>query len=97
MPIIRIEDLAKAMIKILSQKYGYKAHQIKIKEIGIKPGEKLYEELMSGEEVRRTVELKNYFSVIPAFRGYIKILLTIIKTSSQRKLIKLIFQKKRNH
>ena len=61
MPIIRIEDLAKAMIKILSQKYGYKAHQIKIKEIGIKPGEKLYEELMSGEEVRRTVELKNYF------------------------------------
>ncbi len=69
MPIIRIEDLAKAMIKILSQKYGYKAHQIKIKEIGIKPGEKLYEELMSGEEVRRTVELKNYFSVIPAFRG----------------------------
>lgn len=69
MPIIRIEDLAKAMIKILPQNYGYKPHQIKIKEIGIKPGEKLYEELMSGEEVRRTLELKNYFSVLPAFRG----------------------------
>ena len=25
--------------------------------------------LMSGEEVRRTIELKKYFSVLPAFRG----------------------------
>ena len=37
--------------------------------IGTKPGEKLYEELMSDEEMRRSVELKDYFSVMPAFRG----------------------------
>ena len=42
---------------------------IEITEIGCKPGEKLYEELMSPEETRRTIELEQYFSVLPAFRG----------------------------
>ena len=69
MPIIKITDLAKAMIEILAPKYGIQIDKIKIKEIGIKPGEKLYEELMSNEEVRRTLELKKYFIVLPAFRG----------------------------
>ena len=69
MPVVRIPDLAKAMIEILSPKYGFHSNKIKIKVIGIKPGEKLYEELMSNEEVRRTIELKNYFTVLPAFRG----------------------------
>ena len=69
MPVIRIEDLAIAMIEILAPKYGREAIEVGIKEIGTKPGEKLYEELMSHEELRRTIELKNYFSVLPAFRG----------------------------
>lgn len=69
MPVVRIEDLAKAMIAILSTKYGYKPESIEIIEIGSKPGEKLYEELMSDEETRRSLELKDYFSVLPAFRG----------------------------
>lgn len=69
MPVVKIPDLAKAMIEILSPKYGFDPNDIKIKEIGIKPGEKLYEELMSNEEVRRTIELKDYFTVLPAFRG----------------------------
>ena len=29
--------------------------------VGPKPGEKMYEELMNSEEVRRTKELENYF------------------------------------
>ncbi|MCA9037517.1 MAG: hypothetical protein KDA91_20425, partial [Planctomycetaceae bacterium] len=32
-------------------------------------GEKLYEELMSDEETRRTVELEEMFAVMPAFRS----------------------------
>jgi len=68
MPVIRIKDLAEVMIEELAPEYGYDPSQIKIEEIGTKPGEKLYEELMSDEEMRRTVELPNYFVVLPAFR-----------------------------
>lgn len=63
MPVMKIHDLAIAMIDELAQ------NKIEIKEIGSKPGEKLYEELMSDEETRRTIELEKFFSVLPAFRG----------------------------
>ena len=69
MPVVRIEDLANAMINELAPRYGYEPKQIEIREIGTKPGEKLYEELMSDEETRRALELPNYFSVLPAFKG----------------------------
>jgi FlaA1/EpsC-like NDP-sugar epimerase len=69
MPVVRIEDLAIAMIKEIAPYYGYKPESIELQEIGTKPGEKLYEELMSPEETRRAIELEHYFSVLPAFRG----------------------------
>lgn len=69
MPVVRIEDLARAMIEEIAPKYGYDPEGIELTEIGTKPGEKLYEELMSPEETRRAVELSQYFSVLPAFRG----------------------------
>lgn len=69
MPVVRIEDLARAMVQELSSKYGIKADEIEIAEIGVKPGEKLYEELMSHEETGRALELESYFSILPAFRG----------------------------
>jgi FlaA1/EpsC-like NDP-sugar epimerase len=63
MPVMRIEDLAIAMIKEVS------SAEINILEIGVKPGEKLYEELMNGEEVRRAIELEQFYSILPAFRS----------------------------
>ena len=69
MPVIRIADLARVMIDELAPRYGLAPEDIKITQIGTKPGEKLYEELMSGEETRRSVELTEYFAVLPAFRG----------------------------
>ena len=69
MPVVRIADLATAMIEELAPRYGLQADQIEVTEIGIKPGEKLYEELMSLEETGRAVELDDFFSVLPAFRG----------------------------
>jgi len=68
MPVIRISDLAEVMIEKLAPLYGFVAGDILIKEIGAKPGEKLYEELMTPEEVYRAVELPDYFAVTPAFR-----------------------------
>ncbi len=69
MPVIRISDLARVMIDELAPVYGHDPGDVRIVEIGVKPGEKLYEELMSIEETRRAVELAQYFSVLPAFRG----------------------------
>lgn len=69
MPVMKIVDLAKAMISELAPRYGYQCQDIDISIIGTKPGEKLYEELMSSEETRRAVELPNYFAVMPAFKG----------------------------
>ncbi len=65
MPAIRILDLARAMIELLSGSN----RDIEIRIIGTKPGEKLYEELMNEEETRRTLELDNYFVVLPAFKS----------------------------
>lgn len=69
MPVIRIVDLAEVMIKLLARKYGHKISDIKIINIGAKPGEKFYEELMSDEEVHRSLELKDMFVVTPAFKS----------------------------
>lgn len=69
MPTLMIEDLAKVMIEVLAPRFGFSPDDINIVEIGAKPGEKLYEELISSEETRRTLELDRYFSVLPAFRG----------------------------
>lgn len=69
MPVIRIKDLAEAMIKELAPRFAEDPADIEITEIGTKPGEKLYEELMSQEETRRAVELERYFAVLPAYRG----------------------------
>lgn len=69
MPAVTIRDLAQTMIHELAPVYGFDPQDIKIKVIGQKPGEKLYEELLSDEETRRAVELKDYYVVLPAFKS----------------------------
>lgn len=69
MPVIRIKDLAEVMIKELAPHFGHNPDSIPVHIIGSKPGEKLYEELMSEEEKPRTMELEQYYSVLPAFRS----------------------------
>lgn len=72
MPVVRIVDLAEAMIRELAPKYGYRPEDIKTEIIGAKPGEKMYEELMSDEETRRSYELDDMFVTLPAFRNIYK-------------------------
>jgi FlaA1/EpsC-like NDP-sugar epimerase len=72
MPVIRIQDLAEVMVEMLSEKHSL-ANRSNIVEIGVKPGEKLYEELMSEEETARALETDQYFVVLPAFRDMYEI------------------------
>lgn len=68
MHVIRIVDLAEVMIEELAPAYGLDPAKVSIEIIGLRPGEKIYEELMNVEEVRRSVELSRMFAVLPAVR-----------------------------
>ena len=53
-PSIKITDLATAMYP-----------KFKIKLIGLRPGEKIHEEMVSSNESHNTVELKNFYVICP--------------------------------
>jgi FlaA1/EpsC-like NDP-sugar epimerase len=69
MPVVRIVDLARVLVRELAGLYGHDSEKIDIKTIGVKPGEKMYEELMNVEETRRTWELARYYVTLPAFKN----------------------------
>lgn len=66
MPVIQVADLARVMVETLAPAYGFESGQIKVNIIGAKPGEKLYEELISSGELRRTRELEDMYVILPA-------------------------------
>lgn len=66
MPVMRIVDLAQAMIELVAPMFDRKPEDINIEYIGSKPGEKLYEELMTEEETVRAYELDHMFMVKPS-------------------------------
>jgi FlaA1/EpsC-like NDP-sugar epimerase len=70
MLVMRIVDLAQAMIELLCAYSGADPRGVVTEYIGALPGEKIYEELMSQEEVGRTKELTTMFAVLPAFRSF---------------------------
>lgn len=67
MPVARIEDLARVMVDVIAPRFDRDPAAIEIKEIGARPGEKQYEELMNDEEIRRSVDIGDFLVVEPAF------------------------------
>jgi len=59
MPSAKITDFAKVMVDELGNK------DTKIKIIGIRPGEKVHEVLISRYEVNRVIETGNYYIILP--------------------------------
>jgi FlaA1/EpsC-like NDP-sugar epimerase len=70
MPVMRILDLAQAMIELLAPRHGFDPDDLNIHFIGAKSGEKLYEELLSAEEMARTIELQRMFVILPALTSF---------------------------
>jgi UDP-N-acetylglucosamine 4,6-dehydratase len=62
MPAMRILDLARAMIAYMHTEYGTPA-DITIEYVGIRPGEKLFEELISMDEIGRLEDRGMYFTL----------------------------------
>ena len=71
MPVVNIKKLARALWELLHEEEVIDSDSLEFSDIGIKPGEKL-EELMTGEEIRRSLELESFFAVLPAFRGFFR-------------------------
>lgn len=65
MPVIRIEDIAAEMRDAPSI-----GRKIEIIEIGAKPGEKMYEELINAADVTHTCELNTFFVIKPPFANH---------------------------
>ena len=65
MPALRITDLGEVIIEELAPKYGYAPGDIETKIIGIYPGEKLYEELITDEESTRSFETEDMLIILP--------------------------------
>ena len=63
MPVIKISDMAHAMIDILAHKHGYDSKDIKIEIIGKREGEKTYELLMTDEEEENIYENDEMFCI----------------------------------
>lgn len=65
MSVLRIADLAKAMIELYAPKFGYNPRQIKIKFAGLKRGERLHEKLLTKDESFYALENKDMFIIVP--------------------------------
>lgn len=66
MPVMRIPDLAQAMIVLLAPAYGFDPQEISIQFVGARSGEKLYEELLTIEEMGRALETDRMFAILPS-------------------------------
>lgn len=65
MPVIKLGDLADAIIEKYSKKYGYKKDDIKKKIVGPRAGEKIFEELMTETEAKVAFETKDLLIIPP--------------------------------
>ena len=65
MPSLKLVDLAQVMIEELAPLSGFDPEDIEVKIIGPRPGEKLYEELLTSEEASLAVEHDDMFILSP--------------------------------
>ena len=65
MKSVKIVDLIDVLVKNFAKKYKKLVEKVKIREVGIFAGEKLYEELFSIEESKRTYEVDDMYVIVP--------------------------------
>ncbi|AEV70522.1 UDP-N-acetylglucosamine 4,6-dehydratase family protein [Acetivibrio clariflavus] len=71
MPVIRLKDLAEVIIDDVCDKNRLNKNKVEVKKIGLRPGEKMYEELMSEDESTKAFELNDMFIINPPYNEHI--------------------------
>lgn len=65
MPMLKLNDLFECMKEVLAPKSGLDSKRIKTKVIGITPGEKISEDLLTKFEMEHAIETKDFFIIPP--------------------------------
>lgn len=68
MPVIKLCDLVEVLIEEVTRRYMLEEN-VEIKQVGIRPGEKMYEELMTEDEIRIGLETKNLYIIKASYSG----------------------------
>lgn len=69
MPVIKLKDLAEVVIESVAKELNIPVQKIKSEYIGLRAGERMYEELMTEEESLHAYDLGLMYAVLPiAFR-----------------------------
>lgn len=69
MPTLRIKDLLEVLIQEYAPTVGLDPASIPMRRIGLRPGEKMEEELLTEEELHRTTDSKRLLTVNPISAG----------------------------
>ncbi|MGZ9586256.1 SDR family NAD(P)-dependent oxidoreductase [Paenibacillus marinisediminis] len=67
MPVIRLMDLAEVIIENTCSELNIRADSIEMNEIGVRPGEKMFEELMTADEAEHALELRHMYIISNMF------------------------------
>ncbi|WCF07930.1 polysaccharide biosynthesis protein [Paenibacillus thiaminolyticus] len=70
MPVIKLDDLADVIIEETARRMNISHFSIGVNEVGLRPGEKMYEELMTDEEAARALELPDMFIIQNPFMKF---------------------------
>jgi FlaA1/EpsC-like NDP-sugar epimerase len=65
MPVVKLGDLAEVVIETYAEKYGFRKQEIEKKTIGLRPGEKMFEDLMTEKEAEMAFETEDMLIIPP--------------------------------
>jgi FlaA1/EpsC-like NDP-sugar epimerase len=63
---VSVATLLKSITRYGASRFGFDSDEIKLRMVGARDGDKLYEELFTEHEAKRTLELKNLFIILPS-------------------------------
>ncbi len=90
MSVMKITDLVDLLLETYATKCNRSGEEIEIKQIGIKSGEKLYEELMTEEESSRCVETDDIYIILPQIKELTHMDASSYNNSKKMSPVKLI-------